>query len=394
MSYDFYIDKVCPHTIVDELGVLSDFDAALPSKISFPLSRPPSNFSVKINVDGVDIPPSGLYTKAVAIFNKVDPYRIISNVNDLILFRMNNEPVRTIQLPAGNAVSAKTLAKFLSRIIPDLNIEAENGKVVFSSQSPYNGILFSFPDPRWTDKVSALISTSRIMAAYKTLGLNPGKCGIGRKIFSGYSVKLNQYTFVEQYIVEFDDPVYNSKPVVFVTYQTIAPYCPRCLGSRVEYDYSIYNGSYNTVRNTDLLIQEFSKFLFTIKGTHWKWPWIGSNLSSRIGAKGNTGLGLASTFVQMDIENAFSVYQNIKKQQLLNFPGQNVTDAEYPISLMDTKVENKNDPTIFYANFTVMSKSTEPVQITRQLSEPDIYQITTSPGAVLQQAARGFQQVL
>jgi hypothetical protein len=386
MSYDFYIDKVCSHTIVDEVCLLNSETGD-----SFAFARRPSTYDCRITIDGVVVPPGGLFSKAEIVCGKSEPYRIIAGQNDLILLQIGNDTPVQIGLPPGHAVSAKTLATFLSNYTSDLVFTAENGRLVIRTPTPVNGSAFTLADPRWTDKTASLISTSRVQGAYKLLGVTPGKVGAGRKLLPGFKVILNPAAYLEEWIVRFDSPIRNSSPAILVTYQTLAPFCGRCQGSRVEVDYTITGGAYDTVRNVDLLIQEFNKFLFTVKGSHWKWPWLGSNILNRIGGKADTGTSLASSFIALDVNSAFSVYQNIKRQQDIGFPGQNVTDAEYPQSLGQFAVNVMDDPTSYFATFNIYSRSSEPLQITRTISLPNPYQLTSSPAQLLQSAARGFQ---
>lgn len=389
MSYDFFIEKICNHIIVDELVTLTPGDGT-----SFAFSRRPSSTSVKITIDGVVVPPSGLYSKAEVYFSKSEPYRIKYGVNDLILFKNGSGPVETIQIPAGN-ISAKRLADFLYTKLQGLDVQGVNGRVIVKSLTPTRGMSFSFPDPRWTDKSASLISTSRILGAYNLFGIPPGRCATGRKLFPGYKVYKNPDSFdgVEEFIGVFESPILNNNPVILVTYPTTSPFCGRCQGSRLEYDYTIAMSSYDTVKDADLLIQEANKFLFTVKGSHWKWPWLGSSLSSRIGQKADTAAGLASSFIGLDITNAFNVYKNIKSQQDTRFPNQNVSDAEFPLNLASLNVVSGDDPTTFYADYAIVSRSRTPLKVTRLISLPDPYQITTNPAQVLQRAARGYQLV-
>ena len=387
MSYDFYISKVCSHTIVDEVVVLEN-----EASQSFGFARRPSSTNITITVDGVEIPRTGLYSKAEIVCLKGEPYRIKYGKNDLILFKNGSGAVQTIQLPPGN-FSAKALSDYLYTKIPNLDVTSENGRLIIRSLTATNGTAFSFPDPRWTDKSSSLITTSRILAAYNLLGITPGRVGSGRKLFPGYKVLVNPAAFVEEWIVTFDTPIPNNTPVILVTYQTQAAFCGRCIGSRLEYDYTIKNSTYETIKDTDLLVQEVNKFMFTVKGSHWKWPWLGSALVTRIGQKADTAASLASSFIGLDINGAFNVYQNIKKQQDIGFPGQNVTDAEFPLSLSNFTVTSGDDPTTFYANFTVISRSRDPLVVTKTISVPDPYQLTSSPTGVIQQASTGYQLV-
>jgi hypothetical protein len=244
--------------------------------------------------------------------------------------------------------------------------------VVFETRQ--TGILeeFSFPDPRWTDPSSSLPSTSKILAAFDELGIIPGRVVRGIKLFPGWSVIPNPDSedFTDRVIL-FEGPIANSTPLIALNYITVAANCRRCHGTRIEFDYNIVGGTYEIVVNTDLLAQELDKFVFTRLGSHWRWPWIGSKLIDRIGSKGSTVRGTINAIINMDISQAFQVYQNIKMQQDRDFPTQLVTDAEYPYALDNIDIQTPpNDPTVAIVNAIVISRSRKPIELTRIVNVP------------------------
>lgn len=386
MSYDFATERVCSHRIGPQRSLLN---ADNQTYIVF--DRTPVNSSVSVQIDGVEIPRSGLYSNASIVFSKREPFRIVSGKSDLLYVKVGHDAARTIQLPAGSSVRASDIARTLSNSIPELVFSVLNGHVVASTSGAVKGPSFSFPDPRWTDRTESLISTSRVLGAMKVLGIVPGRVGSGRKLFPGWTVTLNQYAFVEEFIVLFEDPIPNFAPVVTVTYQTVAQLCGRCQGSRIEYDYTVQGQSYEKVRDTDLLAQELDKYIFTKIGSHWKWRWLGSALVDRIGGKANTAFGTAAGFVSMDIGQAFSNYQNIKRQQERSAPQQAVSDAEFPYSLDGLRaVSDPNDPTSVSVQITIRNRSSIAVPLTREISLPDPFQLTSDPTGTLRNANSGF----
>jgi hypothetical protein len=265
---------------------------------------------------------------------------------------------------------------------------------VASTTTSVKGAAFSFPDPRWSDRTSSLPSTARVLGGLGKLGVVPGRVGSGRKLFPGWRVKLNPAAFYDEYIVKFDEPVFNLSPVLTVVYQTVAQLCGRCGGTRLEYDYSVSGQSYETVQDTDLLAQELDKFLFTRIGSHWKWGWLGSAVSDRIGGKADTAFGTAAGFVSLDLSQAFGVYQNIKQQQQRTFPQQKVSDAEYPYSLDGVNaVTDPSDPTTVTVNMTVRNRSKVAVPLSRIVNTPDPFQLTSDPSGALAAAGSGFKLV-
>lgn len=377
MSYDFALRQVCTHEIVFQ--TVTTIDDGLTILLPIP---PSSAGAVKLYIDNVEVPSQGLVSTPTLPFKNPGPYRIKSGVNDLLYVGVENEIPHMIQLLKGN-VKAEDLARDLQTKLPSLDFSVVRGRVVVSAKRPYFGTAFSFPDPRWTDPTSSLITTSRILGAFTTLGIIPGRAAYGREVYPGWQVErdLNSPDERDKKIV-LNKPLVNNNPILQVSLITYPSFCRRCQGTRIEYDYRVTGDTYETVRGVDLLFQEVDKFIFTEIGSHWKWAWLGSNVINRVGQKGSTGFVSADAAISMDITKAFGVYQNIKMQQDTRFPGQDVTDAEYPQALGSVDVQLKpDDPTIALARVSIISRSTEPLTIQRVV--PDASALIGTNGFLL-----------
>jgi len=368
MSYDFATEQICTHEVVREASTLN-----VNSHLTASFQRPPVNKSVRVEIDGVDIPPGGLYSVATLPFSKPEPYRITAGVNDLIFVRIGFDPPQMIQIISGSNLKASDLAQDLQKKLPALNISVQNNRVVLAARQPSTGTSFSFPDPRWTDKTSSLPSTGRILGAYSKLGIVPGRAVTGKKLFPGWSLVLDPNSGDGTgRLIQFESPLLNHDPVIRLSYVTAPQNCRRCFGSKIEFDYGILNGSYDTVQDTDLLAQEFDKFLFTRIGSHFKWAWLGSGLINRVGGKGTTGLTTINAMINLDVTQAFRTYQNIKQQQDSRFPIQQVSDAEYPAKLISVSVRSPtDDPTVAIVVTTIDSRSRVPVPLKRVIGTPN-----------------------
>jgi hypothetical protein len=387
MSYDFATLKQCPHYIVDELKTL-DTDS---SNFVDP-SREVASDKIVVKIDDLEIPKQGLYSFAEVNFSKPAPYRIEYNKSDMMMIKIGNGTTRTIKLSPGFERTSTEVANELQQSIPELDVLVVNDHVVLRSTSRAAGFVFSLPDPRWSDKAGTLLSTKRILAFYASVGVVPGKSGIGQEIYPSWVLTKNQNSFLQELIILFSKPIRNFLPNIKISYTTLSQFCGRCSGTRLEYDYTVSGRTYDVVRNTDLLIQEADKFLFTELGSHWKWPWLGSNILSRIGSKANVNGGDSSASITLDINQAFATYQNIKVQQLNNFPFQRVTDAETPSAIVDLSASpSESDPTIYLANVTIKSRSQGPIEVTRIVSIPDPFTLTTNGAAYIQNAPYGLR---
>lgn len=377
MSFDYALEKICSHEVKLETV---RFAAGTDDSIRFP--KNPTNSNISVWVDGYKVPPGGLWSKPELPFSRVEPYRIISGVSDMLYVQVGHGAARLIQMISGNDIKASDIAKDLSLKIPELSIYASGGKVFFSSNEfGPTALNFSFPDPRWTDRTSSLPTTSRILCGYKQVGVVPGRKVISRKVIPGWNIIGDDLTLVaggNGKLIRFSEPIRNANPVFQISYVTDSMSCRRCIGSQVEFDYNLLNGSYETIRDADLLSQEFGKFLFTKSGTHFKWPWLGSKLTERIGGK-NIMTGITSSaLITLDINQSFKTYQNIKTQQDQQFPFQRVSDAEFPYSLGSLTVQiPENDPTVAVVVSSVLSRSREPVVLKRLIGNPSPFLLSS-----------------
>jgi hypothetical protein len=380
MSYDFALEQPCPHQVIREVVAL---DNVYQQTIRF--QRPPFGQNVTLYINGLIVPPQGLYSTASLPFFNVEPYRITQGQSDLLYFQTGQNNPIFVQLNPGFAVSAASLAQDLNNKLPGLSITATDntkfpGRVVMGTLAPINGRAFTFVDPRWTDKTSSLPTTPRVLGAYNSLGIVPGRVVSGYKLFPGWQFAHDPASSLEyDRIIQLNEPLRGAQPIVQANYFTTAANCRRCFGTRIEFDYGVQSGTYETVANADLLAQEFDKFLITSLGSHWKWPWLGSNLVNRIGGKGTTGITNAGALLTSDVSTAFATYQSIKQQQDANYPFQMVSDAEYPVSIQNiTVAPAQNDPTVFLISAGVVTRSRTPVTLTRVIGQPNPLSVISS----------------
>jgi hypothetical protein len=371
MSYDFATAKLCSHEVFFEALQLGlDNQTAQ-------FVQPPSSKRVEVYVNRQKVPNIGLYSYASIATTEIGPYRIKSGVNDLLDVNIQFGETRRIQLIPGT-ISANDMAQYLRSKLPELDISVSAKRIVFSSRTRVNGTEFFFPDPRWTDRTQSLTATLQILGACRELGIIPGRHVTGQQLYPGWTVQEDPMSPDEGKLLFFNSSLRNNSPLIQVNYVTQAVNCRRCHGTGLEFDYTVKDGTYETVKDTDLLAQEFDKFLFTISGTHWKWPWLGSQLAARIGGKGDAGKTTVNALLSADVSQAFNTYQNIKQLQDTRFPQQQVSDAEYPLALNSLNVRiDPNDPTVAIINAVINSRSDQFIPIEREIN-PNPLQLTGS----------------
>lgn len=385
MSFDFATLQICKHGVAFE-QLTMDVTGQYASFV-----KPPSSSDVQVYVDRTEVPRTGLLSYAEVPLQSPEPYRIRRGVNDLLYLSLGFEPPRFIQMAPGS-VSAKDLALDLQRKIPDLWIGTKNRRVVFRSRQRLLGTAFQFRDPRWTDTTSSLPTTARTLGGYAATGIVPGRAGVGRKLFPGWRVQKDPASPAEyDRRLEFLEPLRNGDPLLEVNYVTEARFCRRCHGVRIEFDYNVKDGTYETVNQTDLMLQEFDKFLVTRIGSHWKWNWLGSGLVDRVGGKGSTGSVNIGSLLTLDVNQAFSTYQGLKSRQDTETPQQRVTDAEFPLTMTGVDVQQlPEDPTVAVIVATVVSRSRQSVTLKRVIGNPSPFVVAPdNPAAYIRGVPEG-----
>jgi hypothetical protein len=144
------------------------------------------------------------------------------------------------------------------------------------------------------------------------------------------------------------------------------------------------NGTYEQIRNADLLAQELDKFIFTRLGSHFKWNWLGSGLIDRVGSKSNAKGVAINAVLTSDISQAFRVYKDIKSQQENRFPFQRVSDAEFPYSLNNIDVRiPPDDPTVAVVSVEVSTRSSQPIELKRLAGNPNPLTLAQDPNVLI-----------
>jgi hypothetical protein len=192
--------------------------------------------------------------------------------------------------------------------------------------------------------------------------------------------------------VVFDEPVKDYQPYVELSYNTVRQECRRCGGIGVENDWRYgRTGEVAQVRDEALLIQEFQKMVYTMRGTNQFHQWYGTQIIEAVGRKLSVG-GLVQNMIVSDIYQAFNRWQRVKQAQEEK-AGQALTDEEYPFRLLSVTLERStNDPTVIFVNSTIQNRSQKPIQITRGLRLPEPLDLlgSTAQQGVIRQSLNNF----
>ena len=353
MSYDRLIDQICPHMVQEEpLYIQYDRQTIKPQR---PVA---ATSSVKVRLNGAfTVPSSGLYTAARAVGTILEPFTVLTGVNDTLIMRVGSGAAQTITIPSSTGLTAAKLAGVLS---------AQASNVIFESRAGYMSLRTASQGPNAT---VTLLAGSTLAP---TLGLAINRVWQGLVVAPGWSVVSDPTSLPQRpnrWIV-FDEPLKSFQDYVEVSYSTVYQECRRCGGMGYENDW-VYGqlGDVAEVIDENLLLQEITKLMYTVRGSNTFNLWYGTGLTTLVGSKISM-MSLLQNMIVSDVQQAFTRWQSVKKQQE-EVVGQYVSDREYPYRLISVNVYPSNqDPTVVYVDITVMNRSMQPITLTRGILLP------------------------
>jgi hypothetical protein len=353
MSYDRAIEQVCPHGVVEEpLFLSSDRQTVRPLR---PIA---SSRSVRVRVNGeAEANPTGLFTAATASGSISGPFQIQGGVNDTLVVKINGGSEQTLSAPSGNRVSSQ-------QVIDVLNTQIRDAYFVIA---PHQRLRLLTARDGESSTIFVKTTGSTLAA---TVGLYTNRFWRGKTIIPAWTLVNDPNTLSDRptRLVIFDEPLQGYRDYVELDYITIREECRRCGGLGVENDWRYdSSGEIVTLVNEDLLLQEFTKALWTVQGSNVFHTWYGTRITESVGRKQT---GLIQNLIVSDIHESFRRWQSIKRQQEENV-GQIVTDEEYPFRLLSVTLEQSDeDPTVIMINSVVQNRSQKPIQLSRGIRAP------------------------
>lgn len=348
MTYDLQLAYNCPHLAVDEkVSLASDNQTLLTRRLVS------SAGLIKVKINGVTIPPSGLNTSASLISTSKSSY-YFSSTQELTLTSQSSSV--TLVFPKG----LLTAQDFVTKI----TLEAK-GVCTASLSEGYVTLKES----------RALGSASKLKlsgSAVETLGFSFQPQSRGKQVYPAWTL-ISAETNPESgevygRRVYFLDPLNNPNLIVQATYSMISSRCLRCQGLVVENDYRYDGvGDIRRVENENLLQQRCLKILLTDRGSNVFHNWYGSSLRTRVGAK---AIGAVEGALRVDVERALETLRDIQDQQ---GGFQTMTAKERLIAVVSVEVAQlENDPTAFIIDVVVRNGSNENVNITAVYTSPGV----------------------
>ncbi len=347
MSFDRKIEQACPHIVREELLTVSEDRTTVT-----PLRPISSVNSISLRLNGEHlVPQEGLYAPPLATSTKEG---LVSLLGETLTLDVSNYSTQTYVSPTAKDITPQRVADYLN-----LSLSGVQFSVSARGRLEVRG---SAKGPSSTLRLGGALASK--------LGFHVGREYRGATITPAWSVVNDPNTLLDRplKLIVFDQPLRTTANHVEIDYATVREECRRCGGIGRESDWRYAQGKVVEARDEVLLIQEFSKALFTIKGSNPFAPWYGSDLERRIGGKQLSG-GLVKNQITQDVHETWRSYQSIKRQY--EQQGARLTDAEYPYQLNQVSVtDHPTDPTILYLHVTISSRSLRPTPITRALRLP------------------------
>ena len=351
MSFDRLLEHSCPHYIREELLPLSE-DRTTVTPI-----RPISAFnSVRVKLNGrLVVPQQGLYCPPKATSSREGNFSFTPG--QTLEVYVPNKPTQTF-----TALQSKGLTP--DRVSDLLNLNFSG--VGFSVQKSRLEAKGTLEGPQSTLRFGGTLAA--------TLGFKTEREYRGATVVPAWSLVSDPRTLSDRplKLIIFDDPIKTSSNQVEVDYTTVREECRRCGGLGKEHDWRYFKGRVVEARDEVLLLQEFTKALFTIRGSNPFNSWYGSELDERIGRK-QVSAGMLRNQITQDVNETFRRYQGIKKEYEVKL-GAQLSDAEFPYQLGGVQVtSDPASPTIVYLQITLRSRAlsrTIPLTRALRLSEP------------------------
>lgn len=302
--------------------------------------RFPSSQEVKILWNRIEVPKQGLASRVEIKGREQGPFEIDATTN-VVSISVDGGLIQNVTLPQGNSVRAETIARILNEQLRDVVVGTSRGYLTLSLET--------------TGPESSLKMEGG--TAHGVLGLASERVYQGKLVVPGWSLLKDTDRGDDPLArkIVFDEPLKTEDDDFEVSYYTLKGVCRRCMGLGIENDFRYdVRGEPVFVQNQQLLLQEVEKIIFTIKGSNIFHRWYGTNLANLVGSKIVGGGNIIESQLVSEISSSIGRYQEIKDRQAKVQP---VTRGERLDKVVSIDVEQGRDPTVFFVNIVLQSRS-------------------------------------
>lgn len=353
MSQDFQLAWLCPHLQTEASIVLGAGRTNL-------ITRSPINGvgALVVRANGMDVPPSGLSSKAFLESGLREPYLVNRGSSTVTITTQG--ATKTFQLAPGYH-QTRTLADII-------NLEFRSNVLAANS----NGYL-TLTEQVEQGPFSRVRVTGTAAAA---LGFGNQWGSTGKMVVPPWG--LASLDDGVGFFIKFTQPV-RAGYKMGATYPVAPNLCLRCQATGLEND--IRTGDRSSaimVTDNNLLYQMCLKIILTDLRSNVYYPWYGSGIRKSVGTKAQSGSALA---IQQSIRTALTNLQGLQSSQA---KFQTVSPRERLFAIDKVVVtESDVDPTVYLVEVAVRSYSSDPVSITIVYAAPGTYALPGTNGLSL-----------
>lgn len=375
MSLEFQLAGPCPHISLDEVVALDGDRRSL-----FTRQSVASLGSVRVTAnDDQIIPASGLYTTAQLISSVSGPFDLNQGEDSLMVTTPRGTQSISLGVMGTQRLTGAQVVKELLR----------RGLTVAFPEESTGYLLLSDTSTVGPESYVRVGGPAASLLGFGAAGVSDRLWGaVGKQVYPGWRLANKGVPGTLDRYPQFVSRV-QPNPVFRVSYATTAARCLRCRATHVENDiHHTQAGDAILIQNEDLLYQAVLKILLTDIGSNPFFPWYGSTIRSRIGAK---ALGGVAALISEDVRKALS---RVQKLQVEQSKYQQVTLKEKLYAIQSVQVlQHEQDPTTFLVDVVVQNASGEPVSLSIVYAAPGVVSLMGTNGLFLGQEPAGVKSM-
>lgn len=353
MSVEFQLAYTCPHQMVLEPALLlSDGKTLQTSQTCVG--------GIKVYMNGIEVPSTGLQSKARLIASDAGPYRIYADARTFSI--TYDGMTKEVELDIGVHKCAK-LAHTLNKMFEGVDVSDSKGRLLF--------------EDRLSEGRASKIQLNG--SALTTLGFSKRRTAYGKEVAPPWGVALREGYTTVSYPQFFYKPKNRNNARFEVTYFTEAHRCRRCMATRVENDLRHdVQGRLVLITGEDLLYQSCLKALLTHLGTNLEHRWYGSNIMKMIGQKAS---GNAVSLITEEIRRVLDTHKSLQEKQT-KYQKVSMEERLYKVASVSVQ-QHRVDKTVFMCEVIVQNYSGSAVRLSIVYTAPGAFGLVRKDGVVV-----------
>lgn len=374
MSKDFQLAWECPHLTLEEVVALGT------DRRTLSIKQPVGNENTVriIANDEFLLPQGGLLTLAQLASTTSGPYLLQSTTNVLQISASTGTQTFTLPVYSEARFSTGDIIQMLQK----------NGLQVVMAENVNSHLVLTDPYSVGSDSFVSVSGTAASALGFGDPTQNNYRqyTARGKQLYPGWGIHNRADTITNRY-PKFNSPI-KANPILKVSYTTVGSRCRRCQNTYIENDYRYdLSGQALLIENENLLYQATMKIILTDQGSNPYYPWYGTTIRSRVGAK---AVGAVASLISEDVRKALSKFKDLQNSQAQY---QQVTSKEKIYSVLSVQTQrHAQDPTTFLVDVVVQNAATGPIELSIVFAVPTVVALLGSNGLFLGPEAYALEQ--